>query len=464
MKRFFITAVLFLWPLCAALAQAGTPVNGYLPGEGRAPWRAEFISYDITAEAAAGTLEGSKYYRALDFQAAAREELPSMQRRGGSDEAADGVVSYEATLDIPGLWLDRAVYIRDTGRTGRYRLIVNGERVGYNTDSYGVSEWYVTPYLREGENRFELRMMLPGTAGADMERFETPEPAPRRLGNLYLFSQPRIRIFDYILSGHHDDEFKDNIIDLAVVVVNDYNMPEKVRVGYDVWDPAGNLKEYAFKEVEIPGRGCDTVWLRNKVTGTHRYQYSASNPALYRVTLELRHGGRTTEYIPLRLGFGLTTYDGERVSRGGVPVEVRSVEGDFPVRAGALEKLRALKEQGINTIALTRPQQRWFYEMSAAEGVYLIDRAAVECDTRDGDRSVGGTVANDPDYLPRFLDRQAAMFYRGRNYPNIIGWSIGSPSGNGYNMYKSWQLLKSLDPSRPVVYPGADGEFNTDLR
>jgi beta-galactosidase len=146
-----------------------------------------------------------------------------------------------------------------------------------------------------------------------------------------------------------------------------------------------------------------------------------------------------------------------------VPIEVRSEEGDFPVQKGTLEKLRALKKRGINTIALTRPQQKWFYEMAAAEGIYLIDRAAVECDPRGDDRSVGGTVANAPDYLPRFLDRQAAMFYRGRNYPNIIGWSTGSPSGNGYNMYKSYQLLKSLDSSRPVIYVGAEGEFNSDI-
>jgi beta-galactosidase len=444
--RFSLITVLFLWPISVVTAQVGTPTNGHLPSEGRAPWRTEFISYDITAEATSGELAGSKYYRDLAFSLSSTADTPL----------------YEATLDIHPLWLDRAVYIRDTGRTGRYALVVNGERVGYNTDSYGTAEWYVTPYLREGENRFEIRMMGLDTVGGDMERFEAS--SPQRLTSIYLFSQPRIHIFDYIASGHHDDEFKDNIIDLGVIVVNDYNMPETVRVGYDVWDPVGNLKEYAFREVEIPGRGCDTVWLRNKVTGTHRYQYSAANPALYRVTLNVRHGGRFTEYIPLRLGFGLTSWDGERVSRGGEPIEIRSEEGDFPVQKGTLEKLRALKKRGINTIALTRPQQKWFYEMAATEGMYIIDRAAVECDPKGDNRSIGGTVANAPDYLPRFLDRQAAMFYRGRNYPNIIGWSIGSPSGNGYNMYKSYQLLKSLDPTRPVVYTGAEGEFNSDLR
>lgn len=445
MKRFFINTALFLWPVSAALAQAVTPGNGYLPGEGRAPYRTEFISYDIRKEADEGMLAGSKYYRALDFRLTPAANTPT----------------YEATVDIPGLWLDRDIYIRDTGRTGRYRLTVNGRRAGYNTDSYGMGEWHVTPMLTEGTNRIKIEMLAPGTAGSDMERL-SPDAARKAIGGLYLFSQPRIHIFDYIASGHFDPEYKDNVIDLAVIVVNDFNMPETVRVGYDIYDPAGKLVDFTYKEVEVRGRGCDTVRLYNKIVRAQKFQYSAANPALYRVTLWLRHGGRNTEYIPLRLGFGLTAYDGSVVSRGGVPIAVRAAEGDFPVQKGALEKLRALKKQGYNTIAVNRPQQKWFYDMTAREGIYVIDRAAVDCDPRGGDRGVDGTVANDPSYLSRFLDRQAAMFYRGRNYPNIIGWSIGSESGNGYNMYKSYQLLKSLDATRPVVYPWAEGEFNTD--
>ncbi|MDR2912792.1 MAG: hypothetical protein LBV38_05825 [Alistipes sp.] len=457
MKRFFSTTALFLWAFTSVLptstpasaqgraprqAPILTPYPNTIRNEGRAPYRAEFISYDVRAEADAGMLKGSKYHRPLPLK------------------STDGTL-FETTVEIPGLWLDRDVYIRDTGRTGRYLLSVNGRRVGYNTDSYGTNDYHITPYLTEGTNTVSIQTLAPSSAGGDMERFEAA-PSRRTIDNLFIFSQPRLRIHDYTISGHHDDEYKDAVIDLAVVVVNDHNMPESVRVGFDVFDPAGNLKEYAFKEAVIPGRGCDTVRFYNKLTGTQRFQYSAENPALYRIVLSLRHGGRNTEYIPLRLGFGLTAWDGRQVTRGGTPIEVRSVEADFPVQRGAVERLRAFKRQGYNTIAVTRPQQKWFYDTAAAEGLYVIDRAAVECDPRDGDRGPDGTVANDPSYLDRFLDRQTAMYHRGRNYPNIIGWSIASESGNGYNLYKSYQLLRQLDPTRPVIYIGANGEWNSD--
>jgi beta-galactosidase len=445
-KQSFIITALFLLAPATLSGQGGTPLNGFT-AEGRAPWRTEFVSYDIRREADTEMLAGSKYYRALDFTATERE---------------GGVVNtYETTIDIPGLWTDRVVFIRDTGRSGRYALIVNGQRAGYNTDTYGGGEWYVTPLLTEGENRIAIKMLSPSSAGSDMERFETPA-GRTKLTSLYLFSQPRVRIFDYTVSGYFDEVFKDNIVDLAVVVANDFNMPENVTVGYDIWDPAGERKDYFSAEATISGRGSDTVRLRHKVTGTHRHLYSASNPALYRIVLTLRHGGRPIEYIPLRMSFGLNGWDGSQVLHRGTPIAVKPAEADFPTLIGARDRIRVLKRQGYNTIAVTRPQQKWFYEMAAAEGLWVIDRASVECDPRGGDRTPDGTVANDPSYLGRFLDRQAAMFYRRRNYPNVIGWSIGSESGNGYNMYESYRLLKSLDPSRPVVYGGAGGEWNSD--
>ena len=44
-----------------------------------------------------------------------------------------------------------------------------------------------------------------------------------------------------------------------------------------------------------------------------------------------------------------------------------------------------------------------------------------------------------------------------------IAYSLCGPSGNGYNMYKAYQWLKSVEKSRPVIYSDTDGEWNSDL-
>jgi beta-galactosidase len=54
------------------------------------------------------------------------------------------------------------------------------------------------------------------------------------------------------------------------------------------------------------------------------------------------------------------------------------------------------------------------------------------------------------------------MYARSRNHTSIIGFSLGRNSGNGYNMYKAYQWLRQTEPTLPVFYVGADGEWNTD--
>ena len=55
------------------------------------------------------------------------------------------------------------------------------------------------------------------------------------------------------------------------------------------------------------------------------------------------------------------------------------------------------------------------------------------------------------------------MYYRSRNFTCVVAYSLGGRSGNGYNMYKAYQWLKSVEKSRPVIYADADGEWNSDL-
>lgn len=442
MRQTFLSAALLL-AAASATAQPGTPNINRIQSEGRAPWRTEFISYDIRGESDAGKRDGSKYFRSLVFKPGTASGL------------------FETVTEIPALWLDRDIYIRDEGRTGRYRLIVNGHEAGLNTDSYGTNDFHITRFLKEGTNRIALE--FPGDLpGGEMEDF-TPGEARRTIENLYIWSQPRIHIFDYTATGHHDEEVGDVILDLDIVVVNSYNTDEKISVGYDIYDPNNVLKDYTFVDAVIPARGCDTVRFRNKVFGTEKFRYSAEHPGLYGVTLQIRYEGRPIEYIPVKVGFGLTGFDGEHATRNGEAIHISAVEFDAPVRRNTLDRLKLLKRRGINTLYLTHPQQKWFYDMCASEGLYIIDRAAVECDPKGGDRSPGGTAANDPTHTARFIDRQQAMYYRNRNRPNVIGWAIGSDSGNGYNMYESYRWLNGADTTRMVVYPFVGGEWNSDV-
>ncbi len=98
-------------------------------------------------------------------------------------------------------------------------------------------------------------------------------------------------------------------------------------------------------------------------------------------------------------------------------------------------------------------------------GMFVIDRANINSPTDSNIRSVGGTPANDPALEEEYLTRVKSMYYRSRNHSCIIAFCLGgNPSGNGYNMYKAYEWLKSVEHRRPIIYEGAEGEWNNDLR
>ncbi len=348
--------------ICAVLCAFVSSAQEALP-------RAEFISYDIRGEADAGRLAGSKYYRGLMFR--------------------DGV----AEVEIPALWLDREIYVRNPAFDERFSLTVNGTPAEFEAS--------VTHLLHEGRNT--LAVVGEGTPDG-----------------FFIWSQPRIHIHDWIISGHYDEYVRDNVVDLAVVVVNGFNFPEKVTLGYDVYDPTGALKDYFSTEAVIPGRSADTIRFYNKVMGTQRFQYTAKNPALYRGVMTLRHNGRVEEYVPFRMGFGTASL-----------WTPESLQG---------------------AVFLSGPQPKSVYDEYERKGTLIVDCAAVE-----------DLVPNDPTQVAEVIERQRTMYYRNRNRANVVGWAIGASIGNGYNMYKAYEWMKTADSLRPVVYSGADGEWNTDL-
>ncbi|MBR2976262.1 MAG: hypothetical protein IKC57_05445, partial [Alistipes sp.] len=119
---------------------------------------------------------------------------------------------------------------------------------------------------------------------------------------------------------------------------------------------------------------------------------------------------------------------------------------------------------GINTICPSFPQPQWFYALCDSIGLYVIDCAAISSPSTGDDRSLGGTPANAPELRDDYLRRVETMYHRAQNHPCIIAFSLGNAnSGNGYNMYKAYELLKSKGDSRAIIYVSADGEWNSDL-
>ena len=285
--------------------------------------------------------------------------------------------------------------------------------------------------------------------------------------NSYLYYQNKRSIADFEIALVPDSLGRDfGMLDLKIVACNAYNYDEPVTVGYDIYSPQGKLLEFNMTEITIPGRSTDTVRYTPFIYGTYanKWEAGSKNPPLYRVMLFTRRNGVYKEYMPLKIGFGKTEFVDGRLMRLGRELQlVRAEYNAAADRKTTLSELKSLKSKGKNTICPSCPQPAWFYELCDELGLYVIDCAAISAPERRDDRRVGGTPSNDPALVDEYLERVKSMYYRSRNFTCVIAYELGSPSGNGYNMYKAYEWLKSVEKSRPVIYGDAAGEWNSDL-
>lgn len=409
---------------------------------GKYPARTEFISFDIRANAEKGSRTDSPFYLPLD-----------VEFQPGINPIA------EVSVDIPYMWLDREVFLH-VGGIEPYYVKINGRTVGYSGDSRTSAEYNISPWITDGKNSltFEIRG---GDTGTGLDDPSLPAPAP----DVYIYSQPKVRIDDFRLQAGFDSTRSFSILEAAVVVANSYNSPETFRVGYDLYTPDGKtLIYYDMREVTLAGNSRDTVFFQQPLYGKATKSFwSAENPSLYRFMLNINYDKRWIEYIPFKLALGDTQYAEGTLLRNGKPVEIKAVSYNAVDASRAAAELKAIKKAGYNTICPDYPQPVWFYDLCESTGLYVIEQANINSTFRTDDRDVGGAYSNSPAWLGSFLDRTASMYGRVVNRPCIIGWSLGGNVGNGYNMYKTYRWLKGQSDPRPVIFNDAGGEWNSDM-
>ena len=449
MKR---TILLLTAALGAAIAAAQQPAPAPTAAQPRPTdrvRRTETVPYDTRHDAEARDRAASGH--TIDF----RPEV-----RVATEGPLYAVLGQQ--IEIPYVWTDGCVYLRIENPQSAYQLWVNDRRVADVDDALTPAEFDLTEYVRQGKNDFKL-LMFDDRGGLDARN-----PVARAaFEGSCLYYQEKRSIADFEIALAPDSAGRDfGVLRLDLLVRNGYNYDEPVTVGYDIYSPQGKLLDFDMREVVVAGRSVDTVRFRPYIYHTfdNKWEAGAKSAPLYKVMLFTRRDGAYREYMPLRIGFGRTELVDGKLMRFGRELRLeKAVCNAAADRKTTLGRLRALKSQGKNTVCPDYPQPDWFYDLCDELGLYVIDRANLHAPERRTDRSVGGTPANDPALADEFLERVKAMYYRSRNHTCVIAFALGGPSGNGYNMYKAYEWLKSVEKHRPVLYEDADGEWNTDL-
>lgn len=381
-------------------------------------------------------------------------------RPGEIPEYFNPVASYVKYFSVPERMKGKRIFVSFQGAESGLAVWLNGVFIGYSEDSFTPSDFELTGYLKEGQNKLAVQVFK-WTAGSwcedqDFYRFSG------FYRDVFLYTVPNVHIRDLRIRAIPDETLQKAELEIVSCTWGE---------GKARFVLSRHGKVFVDEEKEL-NRENRFVWEVD-----HPALWSAEVPNLYDLMITVTgKDGAVTELIPEKVGFRrfemkdhMMTLNGKRIVFKGVNRHDFSSVGGRHVSEEELRKdLTVMKQNNINAIRTSHyPNGSLLYRLCDEYGLYLIDETNMEThgswDTVRADGDDDYIVPNDrPEWLPLLLDRENSMYQRDKNHPSILIWSCGNESYGGKDIYEMSQFFRKEDPTRLVHYEGVfnDRRYN----
>ena len=371
---------------------------------------------------------------------------------GEIPEHFNPVASYVKYFEVPEEMQGKRLFISFQGAESGIALWLNGHFVGYSEDSFTPSEFELTEYVKEGENKLAAQVFK-WTASSwcedqDFFRFSGI------YRDVYLYTVPEVHVYDLQIRAIPDETLSAAALEIRT----------------NTWGK-GTVKITLSKDGET------VIEDKKALDGEEIYSWkvadpvlwSAEEPQLYDLTLEVyNEAGELQEVIPQRVGFrrfemkdGIMTLNGKRIVFKGVNRhEFSSVSGRHVSEEELRKDLKTMKQNNINAIRTCHyPDASLIYQLCDEYGIYMIDETNLEShgswDVAEFTKDYTYVVPHDkPEWLDMMLDRVNSMYQRDKNHAAILIWSCGNESFGGKDIFEMSQFFHKEDPTRLVHYEG----------
>ncbi|WP_028234208.1 glycoside hydrolase family 2 TIM barrel-domain containing protein [Pseudobutyrivibrio sp. MD2005] len=374
------------------------------------------------------------------------------------------VGNYVKYFTLPAFMKDKPVYISFQGVESGFALWLNGKYVGYSEDSFTPSEFDLTPYVKEGENKLAVQVFkwTTGSWCEDQDFFRFSGI----FREVYLYTVPQTHIRDLRIQTLVDDDYKDATLVIDMDVVGS---------GLVQMTLSDDEEDILHKVAVNEGKNHMEVHVRTPKL------WSAEHPYLFDLQLNVfGETGRLSEVIKEKVGFrrfemkdGMMHINGKRIVFKGVNRhEFSSSTGRVLSEEDILKDIITIKKNNINAIRTSHyPNQTYFYRLCDIFGLYVIDETNLETHgtwqvpiqilkQKDNSYAVPG---DRPEYAENVVDRARSMFERDKNHPCILIWSLGNESYGGSNLRKMQDKFHEWDNTRLVHYEGVFNDRRVDL-
>ena len=373
------------------------------------------------------------------------------------------VASYVKYFTLPEGFMKNGLYISFQGVESGFALWLNGQYVGYSEDSFTPSEFDLTPYVKEGENKLAVQVFKWTSSSwcedQDFYRFSGI------FRSVYLYTMPKVHVYDLKVQPVVDEA----VLNADLLVTMQMRGEGKARLtltGSRNYSVLEEKEEQIIFSEELPVSEGE-VHFEKEVKKPDLW--SAEIPNLYTLTIEcFDQNGERSELVSQRIGFrrfemkdGIMTLNGKRIVFKGVNRhEFSSKTGRAVTREEVLKDIVTMKQNNINAIRTCHyPDASLIYQLCDEYGIYMIDETNLEShgswDVAEFTKDYTYVVPHDkPEWLDMMLDRANSMYQRDKNHPAILIWSCGNESFGGKDIYEMSQLFRKNDPTRLVHYEG----------
>ena len=372
------------------------------------------------------------------------------------------VASYVKYFEVPENMKGKRVFISFQGAESGIAVWLNGSYVGYSEDTFTPSEFELTPYLQEGENKLAAQVFkFTSSSWCEDQDFFRFSGIYR---DVYLYAVPEVHVEDMRIRTLLDDTFTK--ADLEIVLKATAKGSVKIALSKD-----GNVLM-----TEESALGSDT---RLVMKVDNPALWSAESPVLYDLLFQVfDNAGTLTEVIPYRVGFrrfemkdNIMMLNGRRIVFKGVNRhEFSSVSGRHVSREELVKDIVTMKRNDINAIRTCHyPDGSDIYDLCDEYGLYMIAENNLEShgswdsQAEKKEPDLNKVVPCDhPEWLGMMLDRVNSMYQRDKNHTAILIWSCGNESFGGKDIYEMSEFYRKEDPTRLVHYEGVfwDRRYN----
>lgn len=331
-------------------------------------------------------------------------------------------------------------YLVFEGVDSCFFVYLNGLFVGYSNISHRISEFDVTPYLKEKDNKLDV-IVAKWNIGSYLE----DQDKWRMSGifrDVYLLCRPEKHIVDFAITTKTDGTVTvENRSEVTVSIVFD-----------------GKEKE------ALPHR-CVSFRVENPAL------WSAEEPNLYEMKL-CANG----EVVYQRVGIcesktenGIYLFNGKPIKLLGVNRHDFHPEKGYAVTREDMKKdVLLMKRLNVNAVRTSHyPSSPLFYELCSEYGLYVMSESDLEshgttsCGEPGADYHKGMSLLADSElFVDSILERQRCNYEEHKNFSCVNIYSIGNESGWGKNFERALALWKSLT-DKPIHYEGV-WEYGVD--